>query len=120
MHETMGQLDVQVRDEMLCCIQRLETFDTDTILLPANTIPSVALLVARGEIALFEPGKEVPAASVGADGFYGVRDSIHQIASGLEAVARAGTTVAFFDAERLRALCLQSPAHVVAVLERLG
>ena len=120
MHETMGQLDVQVRDEMLCCIQRLETFDSDTILLPANTIPSVALLVARGEIALFEPGKEVPAATVGADGFYGVRDSIHQIASGLEAVARAGTTVAFFDAERLRALCLQSPAHVVAVLERLG
>ncbi|HEY8090482.1 MAG TPA: cyclic nucleotide-binding domain-containing protein [Polyangiaceae bacterium] len=120
MHETMGQLDVQVRDEMLSCIQRLETFETETILLPANEVPSVACLVARGSIGLFEPGKTEPAATVGPDGFYGVRDSIHQIASGLEAVARADTTVAFFDAERLRKLCLASPAHVVAVLERLG
>ena len=56
MHETMGQLDVQVRDEMLSCIQRLETFDTETLLLPANEIPSVACLVARGSIALFEAG----------------------------------------------------------------
>lgn len=120
MHETMGQLDVQVRDEMLSCIQRLETFDTETILLPANEAPSVACLVARGEIALFEPGKTVPTATIGADGFYGVRDSIHQIAAGFEAVARPDTTVAFFDADRLRALCLRSPPHVVAVLERLG
>jgi L-lactate utilization protein LutC len=49
-----------------------------------------------------------------------VRDAIHGIAAGFEAVARAGSTVAFFDAERLRAMCLRSPAHVVAVLERLG
>jgi len=120
MHETMGQLDVQVRDEMLSCIQRLETFETETILLPANEVPAVACLVARGEIALFEAGKSVPTATVGPDGFYGVRDSIHQIASSLEAVARPGTTVAFFDADRLRKLCLASPEHVVAVLERLG
>jgi CRP-like cAMP-binding protein len=46
MHETMGQLDVQVRDEMLSCIQRLETFDEETILLPANEVPRVACLVA--------------------------------------------------------------------------
>lgn len=120
MHETMGQLDVQVRDEMLSCIQRLETFDDDTILLPANEIPQVACLVARGEIALFEAGKPAPNATIGPDSFYGVRDSLHQIASGLEAVARKGTTVAFFDAERLRKLCERSPEHVVAVLERLG
>ena len=54
MHETMGQLDVQVRDEMLSCIQRLETFDSETIILPANEPPAVACLVARGNIALFE------------------------------------------------------------------
>jgi hypothetical protein len=80
----------------------------------------VACLVARGEIALFEPGKPVPAATVGPDGFYGVRDAIHQIATGLEAFARPNTTVAFFDAERLRKLCERSPPHVAAVLERLG
>jgi hypothetical protein len=67
-----------------------------------------------------QAGKPAPVAVVGADGFYGVRDAIHGIASGVEAVARPGATVAFFDAERLRALCLRSPAHVVAVLERLG
>jgi CRP-like cAMP-binding protein len=120
MHETMGALDVQVRDEMLSCIQRLETFDSETMLLPANEVPGVACLVARGEIALFEGSSTVPAATIGADSFYGVRDAIHQIATGLAAVARPGTTVAFFDAERLRKLCLASPEHVVAVLERLG
>lgn len=120
MHETMGQLDVQVRDEMLSCIQRLETFDEETILLPANEPPGVACLVARGSIALFEDGKpDVPVAVIGADSFYGVRDAIHQIAASTTAVARPGTTVAFFDAGRLQKLCERSPEHVVAVLERL-
>jgi CRP-like cAMP-binding protein len=120
MHETMGQLDVQVRDEMLSCLRRLETFEKETTVLPANEAPKVACLVARGEVQLFEPGKPDPVGAIGADGFYGVRDAIHEIASGVQAVARPGTTVAFFDADRLRALCLRSPAHVVAVLERLG
>ena len=121
MHETMGQLDVQVRDEMLSCIQRLETFDQETILLPANEPPGVACLVARGSIALFEDSKpDTPVSVIGADSFYGVRDAIHQIAASTTAVARAGTTVAFFDAGRLQKLCARSPDHVVAVLERLG
>jgi len=121
MHETMGQLDVQVRDEMLSCIQRLETFDSETIVLPANEPPAVACLVARGSIGLFEDGKSgAPVATIEADGFYGVRDAIHQIAPSVTAVARAGTTVAFFDAPRLQKLCERSPEHVVAVLERLG
>lgn len=120
MHETMGQLDVQVRDEMLSCIQRLETFDTETILLPANETPTVACLVARGAIALFEDGKPAPVSIIEPDTFYGVRDAIHQIAPSVTAVARAGTTVAFFDAVRLQKLCDRSPEHVVAVLERLG
>jgi hypothetical protein len=109
-----------VRDEMLSCLRRLETFEKETTLLQANDAPKVACLVARGEVQLFEPGKPDAVGSIGADGFYGVRDAIHEIASGVQAVARPGTTVAFFDADRLRALCLRSPAHVVAVLERLG
>ncbi len=121
MHETMGQLDVQVRDEMLSCIQRLETFDSETIILPANEPPAVACLVARGNIALFEDARpDTPIGAIEADGFYGVRDAIHQIAPSVTAVARAGTTVAFFDATRLQKLCERSPEHVVAVLERLG
>lgn len=121
MHETMGQLDVQVRDEMLSCIQRLETFDEQTLILPANEVPSVACLVARGSIALVANGKEdEPVAVVEADSFYGVRDAIHRIAPSVAAIARPGTTVAFFEATRLHKLCERSPENVVAVLERLG
>jgi CRP-like cAMP-binding protein len=120
MHETMGQLDVQVRDELLACMQRLETFDEDTLLLPAHEVPSVACLVARGSIALYEDGRDAPRAEIPADSFYGVRDTIHRIESSLTAIARAGTTVAFFDGARLQALCERSPENVVAVLERLG
>ena len=121
MHETMGQLDVQVRDEMLQCIQRLETFPQDTLVLPANEVPGVACLVARGSLALFEDGKpDAPVATIEADSFYGVRDAVHQIAPAVTAIARAGTTVAFFDGKRLQKLCERSPEHVVAVLERLG
>jgi CRP-like cAMP-binding protein len=122
MHETMGQLDVQVRDEMLSCIQRLETFKERTLLLPANEIPSVACLVARGSIALVQEGQdeERPTAVIEADSFYGVRDAIHRIAPSVAAIARPGTTVAFFEGARLQKLCERSPEHVVAVLERLG
>ena len=121
MHETMGQLDVQVRDEMLSCIQRLETFADETILLLANEVPDVACLVARGSIGLFEEGKpDKPLAEIEADSFYGVRDTIHRIAPSVMAIARPGTTVAFFDGKRLSKLCERSPENVIAVLERLG
>jgi CRP-like cAMP-binding protein len=121
MHETMSQLDVQVRDDVLSCIRRLETFDADTVLVPANEIPESAFLVARGAIALFEgERRDAPVLVVEPDGFYGVRDAIHRIAPALTAVARAGTTVAFFDAGHLQELCERSPEQVVAVLERLG
>jgi CRP-like cAMP-binding protein len=120
MHETMGQLDVHVRDEMLSCIQRLESFEEETILLPANVVVSVACLVARGSIGLFEGSGGAPVSVVEADSFYGVRDAIHRIAPSVTAIARPQTTVAFFDAARLQALCERSPEQVVAVLERLG
>ncbi len=120
MHETMGQLEVQVRDDILSCMQRLETFPQDTLLLAAHEIPSVACLVAHGSIALYEDGKSEPLSIVEADSFYGLRDSIHQIAPSLTAIARAGSTVAFFEGARLQKLCEQSPEHVIAVLERLG
>jgi len=121
MHETMGQLDVRVRDDVLSCLQRLESFDEETLLLPANVVPAVACLVARGSIALFGSGSDdAPVAVIEPDSFYGVRDAIHQIAPKVTAIAAAGTTVAFFDAARLQQLCLRSPEHVVAVLERLG
>ncbi len=118
MHETMGQLDVQVRDAMLGCIQRLETFDSETVVMPANQIPKVACLVARGSLVLRE--NDQPIGEIAADTFYGVRDAIHRIAPSVVAIAKPATTVAFLDAVRLQELCEKSPEHVVAVLERLG
>jgi hypothetical protein len=59
-------------------------------------------------------------AVIEADSFYGVRDAIHRLAPSVTAIARPGTTVAFFDGVRLQKLCERSPEQVVAVLERLG
>lgn len=122
MHETMGQLDVQVRDQMLGCLHRIETFEEDAVAVASGEVPQVACLVARGELALFE-GEDFakpPRAVIGSDTFFGVRDAMHQIPSSLTAVARAGSTIAFFDAALLRSLGESSPEHVVAILERLG
>src|SRR6185437_7256390 len=90
MHETMGQLDVHVRDEVLRCLQRLESFTEETLLLPANAVPEVACLVARGSVALYTEGGGEPVNVIEADSFYGVRDAIHQIALKVTAVERVG------------------------------
>ena len=91
-----------LRDEMLSCIQRLETFDKDTVV-AANELPNTACLVARGSIGLYDGGKLDKLVSVvEPDSFYGVRDAIHRIAPSVSAIARSGTTIAFFDAARLR------------------
>ena len=120
MHETMGQLDVQVRDDMIGCIQRIQSFEEDTLILPSGDVPKVACLVARGEITLHQ-GWELDRAiaTITADRFVGVRDALHQIPSDCSALARKGSTIAFFDAERLRAVAASSE-QVAAVLERLG
>lgn len=121
MHETMGELDVQVRDEMLSCIRRVETFDEVTLIMPANEIPHEACLVARGAIELYDAGNDdKPIGVIDADSFYGVRDTMHRIAPSVMALARPGTTIAFFDGARLQKLGAESPEHVTAVLERLG
>lgn len=122
MHETMGQLDVQVRDAMIGCIASIQSFEEDTILARAGAVPEMALLVARGEVALYsgEDYTAPPASTLGADRFFGVRDAIHQIPVETSAVALPGSTVAFFDAERLRTLVAQSGDQVAMVLERLG
>jgi CRP-like cAMP-binding protein len=120
MHETMGDLDVQVRDKMLSCMERLETFSEEAQILAAGDAPKKAYLVARGSIVLLNPKTQEIADTIGADRFFGVRDAIHQIAPGLIARATAGTILAVFDGDRMRKLCLESPEHVVAVFERLG
>lgn len=120
MHETMGQLDVLVRDDILSCLQRIESFESETILSTAGEVPVAACLVARGGIALFEEGKEAPLGVIEADSFYGVRDAIHQMAPAVTAIAQPGTTIAFFEGARLQRLCERSPENVIAVLERLG
>lgn len=122
MHETMGQLDAFVRDEMLACLQRIQSFEEDTLLFPAGEVPGAACLVARGELVLHE-GWELdspPAHTVTVDHFANVRDAIHGIQSPFTTLAKAGSTIAFFDGKKLRKLAEDAPQHVAAVLERLG
>jgi len=118
-HEAMGQLDALVRDEVLGCIDRIQTFDEDAYLGRAGEVPQYGSLVARGEVTLHD-ATDAQVGSVEIDGFFGVRDAIHGIPASLTSVARAGTTVAFFHADKLRHLAQSSPEHVTAVLERLG
>ncbi len=122
MHETMGQLDAFVRDEMLACLQRIQSFDEDTLLFPAGEVPGAACLVARGELALHQGWEldSAPALVVPVDHFANVRDAIHGIASPFTTLARAGSTIAFFEGKKLLKLAESSPPHVAAVLERLG
>jgi CRP-like cAMP-binding protein len=122
MHETMGQLDAQVRDDMLACLERIQTFEEDTLLFPSGEVPQQACLVARGELALHE-GWELdvpPRATIGVDRFANVRDAIHSIESPFTVFAKAGSTIAFFDGKKLQRLAEHSAPHVAAVLERLG
>lgn len=118
MHETLGQLEAIVRDDLLACIQRIGNMEKDETLIAANEAPKCAALVMKGEVIMREGEKEL--AIVPADRFVGVRDAMHEIAPATSAVARAGSTVAYFDALMLKKLGERSPEHVVAVLERLG
>jgi len=120
MHETLGQLDVTVRDEVLACLHSIQIIDEDAVAVAQGEVPEFACLVARGELALYADATPDPALPpqgvVGSDQFFGVRDAIHKIACGRTAVARKGSMVVFFDAERLRTLSVNSPPHVVAPL----
>jgi CRP-like cAMP-binding protein len=124
MHETLGQLDVAVRDEVLGCLHSIQVIEDDAVAVTAGEVPTVSCLVARGELALYADVDPVvsdpPIAVIDSDQFFGVRDALHSIASARTAVARRGSTIVFFDAERLRALAQRSSAMVVATLERLG
>jgi CRP-like cAMP-binding protein len=118
MHETLGQLEAIVRDDLLACISRIGVMDKDEVLIPANEPPKVAGLIMTGNVVIREGDREV--ALIPADRFVGVRDAMHEIAPATAAIAKAGSTVAYFDAGMLKKLGERSPEHVVAVLERLG
>jgi CRP-like cAMP-binding protein len=121
-HASVGQLDSEVRREMLTCIQSIQTFDERTIVLAAGAVPAAPCLVARGRVSVHEGSNTdaPPVALLGVDQFVGVRDALHRIATPRTAVAEAGSTVVFFDADELRSLADRSPEQIVAVLERLG
>jgi len=122
MHETLSQLEVLVRDELLGCIQKIEHVDADTVIIAADETPKVACLVTKGELVVHDgkPGKKPPIATVGVDRFVGVRDAMHAISPATTVVAKAGSTLALLSADLLRKIAEKSPEHVIAVLERLG
>jgi len=121
-HSSVGQLDAEVREEMLRCIQSIQTFEERAVVIPAGAPPSAACLVARGRISIHDgAGADGPkVAEIGVDEFVGVGDILHQIATPRTAVAEPGSTVVFFGAPALQALAARSREQAVLVLERLG
>jgi CRP-like cAMP-binding protein len=111
MHAAIGQLHVKVRDRLIGCVAGVVRVDAETALLAVGEIPSAAALVAGGEVVI---GDRV----VAANQFVGVHDALHQVASGVPAVARAGTTLVLLDAQRLRQIALEDD-QAAAVLEQL-
>jgi CRP-like cAMP-binding protein len=119
-HDELGQLEVVERDELIHALAKVEVHDEPAIVMTAGETPTAALLVASGEVALqTDAGDATLEQALGADAFYGVRDAIHATPVPLTAVARAGSTLVWFDAEKLRALAASDP-RVAAALERVG
>lgn len=117
MHETMGQLDVRVRDELLSCITGISRYPAGEVLIPEETIPERAFLVAQGAVSYVVDGAE--ARHYPPDTFAGLRDSIMAVATVGRFVVGEDTTLVEFDGIKLRDLAADAPAAVVAVLERL-
>ena len=124
LHETIGNLDTEARDNILSCVQTVQTIEDDVIAIAKGEVPEFACLVARGDLALYATDSpdlnEKPARIVGVDQFFGFRDALHQIASDQTAVARSKAVIVFFDAERLRRVAAESSDEVTLTLERLG
>jgi CRP-like cAMP-binding protein len=117
MHETMGQLDVQVRDELLSCIVRIARHPGGTVLIPPGGVPPVVALIAEGAIEYRLGGQT--ARRYGPDTFAGLRDAIHALETEGEYVVIEPSTLVEFDPDRLRALCDGASPAVIAVIERL-
>lgn len=117
MHETMGQLDVQVRDELLSCIRSIGRHRAGEVLIGEETIPERAFLVAQGAVD-YMVGDQV-ARHYAPDTFAGLRDSIMALATEGRFVVAEDSTLVEFDGLKLRDLAADAPAAVVAVLERL-
>lgn len=117
MHETMGQLDVRVRDELLSCIKSIAKHPAGEVLLPEETIPDRAFLVAQGAVDYVVDG--AVARHYPPDSFAGLRDSIMALNTEGRFVVAEDSTLVEFDGLKLRDLAADAPPAVVAVLERL-
>ncbi|MDY0003794.1 MAG: cyclic nucleotide-binding domain-containing protein [Polyangia bacterium] len=117
MHETMGQLDVRVRDELMACITRIARHPAGEVLVKEEELPPLAVLVAAGRVEHIVQGKVTRV--YGPDTFAALRDTIMELTSEGRYVVAEDSTLVEFDPVRLRALCQGASAAVVAVMERL-
>lgn len=117
MHETMGQLDVQVRDELLSCITSIARYPAGEVLIPEEKIPDRAFLVAQGRVDYVL--NDAVVRRYPPDSFAGLRDSIMALKTEGKFVVAEESTLVRFDGIKLRDLAADAPPAVVAVLERL-
>ncbi|MBN2723165.1 MAG: cyclic nucleotide-binding domain-containing protein [Deltaproteobacteria bacterium] len=118
MHESMQELEVSVRDEILGCMTTIMMVSPGDVLIEDEEIPENVYLIMNGKVQFTLPSGDF--VQTGPDHFVGMRDALHGIAIDGEYVAIENTTVVIFDSDKLRQLAVNSPPNVVAILERLN
>lgn len=118
MHESMQELEVAMRDELLTCMKTIMLVSPGDVLIEDGEVPENVYLIMSGEVQYTLPSGDY--FRTGPDHFVGMRDALHGIAIEGEYVAIENSTVVLFDSDKLREFAVNSPANVVAILERLN
>jgi CRP-like cAMP-binding protein len=117
MNEVTLSLDTRVRDRLLGSIETIRGAAPGEVLSRAGAVPQAVYLIAEGSVEYRRPGQEPRIYT--ADSFVGLTDTLHGLALEGDFVAGAGCRLVCFEAGALRALAMDAPPEVVAVLERL-
>lgn len=117
MNEVTLSLDTRVRDRLLGSIETIRGAALGEVLSKAGELPRTVYLVAEGTVESRGPGEETRVYP--ADSFVGLTDTLHGLAPEGDLVAGADCRLVCFEAGALRALAMDAPPEVVAVLERL-
>ena len=117
MHAATSALDIQVRDQVLGCINGMRRFAEGDVLEAVGELPSCVYLVAEGQLEFVVNG--APGRLYETNSFAGLRDTLHGLPLEGDLVAKCDGLVITFEPIGLKQLAAGASAEVVATLERL-
>jgi CRP-like cAMP-binding protein len=115
--KTTETLDVSVRDRILGCINGVRRAAAEEVLSPAGDLPVSVYLIADGVVE-YRIGGQVQR-TYEADSFFGLRDTLHELALEGEFVAATPCLLVSFDPDLLRSIAAEATPEVIAILDRL-